>query len=204
MRRSRRPSKRCGTARSITSKSRSMRSHWSGRWHKPAIVASCAREVGASRRADVEHCESDPPRLGRPTMIGSSPAMQRVARADRTSCRDRRNRADLRRERHRQGTGRADDSCAEPASGWAAGQPQLPGPLGAAHGKRTVRPQARRVHRRRGRSHRPLRSWPTAARSCSTKSPRSTSTCKPSCSACCKSDRSSASARAKPCRSTCA
>ena len=58
----------------------------------------------------------------------------------------------------------------------AAGQPQLPRALRTTDRKRTVRPQARRVHRRRRRSHRPLRSWPTAARSCSTKSPRSIST----------------------------
>ena len=38
--------------------------------------------------------------------------------------------------------------------------------------------------------------WPTAARSCSTKSPRSSWRCKPSCCACCKNEPSSASARA--------
>ena len=50
-------------------------------------------------------------------MIGSSRAMQRAAAADRTSCGDRRNRAHLRRKRHRQGTRRSNDSRAKPARG---------------------------------------------------------------------------------------
>ena len=55
-----------------------------------------------------------------------------------------------------------------------AGQPQLPRALGPPDGERAVRPRARGVHRGRRPADRPLRDWPTAARSCWTKSPRST------------------------------
>ena len=61
-------------------------------------------------------------------------------------------------------------------------------------GERAVRPREGRVHRRRPASARAASSWPTAARSSSTRSATCRRRCRPSCCACCRSAGSSASA----------
>ena len=79
------------------------------------------------------------------------------ARADRPGRAHARNRADHRRERHGQGTGRPGDPRRQRPPRRPAGQPQLPGALGPPDGKRTVRARARGVHRGRRPADRPLR-----------------------------------------------
>ena len=91
---------------------------------------------------------------------------------------DRAGGADLRvgaRERrvgHRQGTGRADDSPAQPARVAAVRAAQLRGDSRHAARIRALRPREGRVHRRDRATRRAASSWPTAARCSSTKSPR--------------------------------
>ncbi len=135
-------------------------------------------------------------------MIGSSPAMQALRAQDRPGRAHARNRAHQRRERHRQGAGRPGHPCGQRPPPRPAGQPQLPRALRPPDGKRAVRP------REAGPSPAPMRrardasSWPTAARSSSTKSPKSTCRSRPSCSACSRKNPSSASAPARRSAST--
>ena len=77
-----------------------------------------------------------------------------------------------RRDRHRQGDGRARDSLPQRAARDAAHQGELRGDPGNAARERAVRPRARRVHRRDERARRASSRWPTAARSSSTRSAR--------------------------------
>ena len=84
--------------------------------------AAVAREDGAGRRAT--RCASGgsrprtarcaPASIAQQTMVGESYAMRAAARAGRDGGADQRPRADLRRERHRQGAGRAHHPRAEP------------------------------------------------------------------------------------------
>ena len=92
-------------------------------------------------------------------------------RAGRDGGADQRPRAHLRRERHRQGAGRAHRPRAEPAARRRVRRAQLRRDPGGADRERAVRPRPRRVHRRGRRSPRQVRGWPTAARSSSTRSP---------------------------------
>ena len=74
------------------------------RAQRAAPAAPGGREPGAARAGSIAP----------PTMVGESHADAPAARAGRDGRADQRPRADLRRERHGQGAGRADDSRAEP------------------------------------------------------------------------------------------
>ena len=85
---------------------------------------------------------------GRGELIGASPAMQQVYELIDQVSGDRRDRADHRRERHRQGGRRARDPRPLAARGRPVRRDQLRGdPRGAAR-ERAVRPREGRVHRR--------------------------------------------------------
>ena len=80
-----------------------------------------------------------------------------AARAGGDGGADQRTRADLRRERHRQGAGRAQHSRDEPPAVGAVRRSELRGDSRGADRERAVRPRAWRVHRRRRRSPRQVR-----------------------------------------------
>ncbi len=79
-------------------------------------------------------------------------------RADRQGRPDQLDRADPRRNRHRQGTGRPGRSRAEPASRHAVRGHQLRRAAGNADRERAVRPSQGRLHRRRRAPRRAVRS----------------------------------------------
>ena len=107
----------------------------------------------------------------RRTLVGESSVMRQLARAGGAGGAVERARADLRRERHRQGTGRAEHPRAQPAPGGTVRRGQLRGHPGGADRERAVRPRAGRVHRRGRPTGAASSRRPTAARSSSTKSP---------------------------------
>ncbi len=84
--------------------------------------------------------------------------------------------ADHRRDGHGQGTGRPRDPRLERAARHAARAGQLRGAARDADRNRAVRPRARRLHGRRSPTRRGGSRWPTAARSSSTRSARSSPT----------------------------
>ena len=92
--------------------------------------------------------------------------------ARRAGRRDQEHGAHHRRDRHRQGAGRARDPRSQRAARHAAHQGQLRGDSRDAARVGAVRPRPRRVHRRRRRPRRASSRWPTAARSSSTRSAR--------------------------------
>ena len=108
------------------------------------------REVEALR-ARVEEGE----RLG--ALLGRSAAMREVFRTIRRVATSRRHRADPRRERHRQGAGRARDPRALAARGGALRGAELRGDSGQPDRERALRSRARRLHRRARAAHRALR-----------------------------------------------
>ena len=77
-----------------------------------------------------------------------------------------------RRDRHRQGDGRARDPLPQRAARDAADQGELRRDPRNAARIGALRPRARRVHRRARRARRASSRWPTAARSSSTRSAR--------------------------------
>ena len=101
---------------------------------------------------------------------GREPADAAAARAGGDGGADQRPRADLRRERHGQGTGRAHGPRDEPPPQSAVRRSQLRRDSRRADRKRAVRPRQGRVHRRGGRSARESSRRPTAGRSFSTRS----------------------------------
>ncbi len=82
------------------------------------------------------------------TMVGESPAMTAPARAGVARRADQRPRADPRRERHRQGAGRAHHPPVEPPQERPVRGGELRRDSGRVDRIRAVRPRARRVHRR--------------------------------------------------------
>ena len=147
-------------ARSTSSRSRcrSTRPCWS------------SRNALRQRRLEAEN-RALRARVDRPhTMVGESHGDPPAARAGRDGGADQRPRADLRRERHRQGTGRARHACAEPPAVRPVRRGELRGNSRRADRERAVRPRAGRVHGRGRRPPRQVRSSRTAARSSSTKS----------------------------------
>ena len=103
---------------------------------------------------------------------GDSEPMKMVATDHRAGGRQRRHRPHPRRERRRQGAGRARDSPAVAPPRQAARQGQLRGAPDRAARERAVRPREGRLHRRGDARASASSSRPTAARSCSTKSAR--------------------------------
>ena len=92
--------------------------------------------------------------------------------ADRAGRADRRDGARARRERDRQGAGGAHDPRPLGAPPGAVRRRQLRGDPRDPARERDLRPRAGRVHRRRPAGVPAASSWPTAARSSSTRSPR--------------------------------
>ena len=136
-------------------------------------------------------------------IVGESDAMRYVMfRVDQVAPTDA-TRAALRRDRHRQGAARARDSPAQPAAQPPVRRRQLRGDAGDAHRERAVRPRARRVHRRAHVARSAASSWPTAARSSSTRSASCRSKCSRSCCASCRKARSNGSAARARSTSTC-
>ena len=111
--------------------------------------------------------------------------------------------ADHRRNRNRQGNGRAGDPHGQQrraaARMVAVNCAAIPGKSG---GSRAVRPRQRSLHRRRERSSRPLRTGPSRERFFWTKSARFRWRCSPNCCACFRSGSCSAWAARRPSRST--
>ena len=105
-----------------------------------------------SREPRAARARRSPPDDGR-RELRDAPA----ARAGRDGGADQRPRADLRRERHRQGAGRAHHPRAQPPPRGAVRRGQLRGDSRRADRERAVRPRARRVHRRGRRSPRQVR-----------------------------------------------
>ena len=110
------------------------------------------------------------PKAG-PSLIAEAPAMQPGAAADRPRRPLRRQRADHRRDRHRQGSGRAHAARRLRPRLQADGHRQCRRPRRRRLRERAVRPRQGRVHRRQDATASAASSWPTAARSSSTKSP---------------------------------
>ena len=105
----------------------------------------------ASRRMEQENRtlrQQVDERYGLENIIGESPALARSARHDPAGRALLRECPDRRRERHRQGTGRARDSQSEPAEQGEIRHGALRGALAAIARERIVRPRARRVYRR--------------------------------------------------------
>ena len=120
-----------------------------------------------------------------------SPTVEKVAA-------ERHDRVHRRRDRHRQGAGRARDPRALEARERAVHQGQLRRADRDAARERAVRPREGRVHRRDQAEARPLRARRQAARCSSTRSATSARRCRSSCCACCRSASSSASAARRP------
>ena len=135
-----------------------------------------ARRSGGSRRdrARCRHQErdrEDAPRLRdhraapaaqrrpgpRVPVLGRQPRDEVDRVGDRAGVRQRRHGADPRRERRRQGAGRARDSPALAAQGSAVREGELRRPAGGTARKRAVRPREGRLHRRGHHPHRQVR-----------------------------------------------
>ena len=135
------------------------------------VVAARARAPAAAHRAPLPAQRARravrPLRHRRPQPrdAGGDPAR-------RAGRRDQEHGAHHRRDRHRQGAGRARHPRPQRAARHAAHQGQLRGDSRDAARVRAVRPRARRVHRRRRRPRRASSRSPTAARSSSTRSAR--------------------------------
>ena len=127
-------------------------------------------------------------------MVGDSKAMRDVYRRIAPRGADRFDGAHHRRERHRQGAGRARDPPQQPARGAAVRRHQLRGDHRDAARERALRSRARRVHRRgraeegQARDRRRRHGVPGRDRRALARR------CRPSCCACCRSASSSASA----------
>ena len=155
-----------------------------------------ARGPAAARRGR----EGPRPRRGDRRVGADAPA----AADDRARRRLRRDRADRRRERHRQGAARAHDPPRRAARRRAVRRVRLLRARAEPARGRAVRPREGRVHRRRARAARACSARPTAARSSSTRSATSTRASRTSCCACFRSARSSRSVAIARSRSTCA
>ena len=135
---------------------------------------------------------------------GDSPEMKTIAHGHRAGVRQRRHRADSRRERRRQGAGRARHPPALVAQGSAVRQGELRGAAGGAARERAVRPREGRVHRRGDDAHRQVRAGrhrhDLPRRDRRDEGRR----CRPSCCTCCRTRSSRSSAATSRSTSTCA
>ncbi len=129
------------------------------------------------------------------------PADDDARRADRRQLGDD---PDPGRERHGQGAGRARHPRALGPAQRPVRRRQLRGAAGDAARVRAVRLREGRVHGRRPGARKAASSWPTAARSSSTRSATSRWSRSPRSCACSRRASSSAWAERAPCRSTCA
>ena len=113
--------------------------------------------------------------------------MEKVAQTDATVL-------IARRDRHRQGPGRARHPLRRAAQGPALRGPELRRAARHAARERALRPQARRVHRSARRQEGAVRDRRTAAPSSSTRSARPSPACRCGCCACSRTARSARSA----------
>ena len=149
---------------------------------EPELIAAILAAVGDERRE----------------LVSEDPAMSELLAMARQIAPVGRQRADHRRERHRQGDGRALRASPQPPRGTAVRLRQLRGHPGEPAGIRAVRAREGRLHRgdRAGGSASSRRR--AAARCCSTRSARWTRACRPSCCARSRSARSTGSAARRP------
>ncbi len=98
--------------------------------------------------------ESEDYELG---IVGRSEAMQQVFKLIGQVAATRRHRADHRRKRHRQGTGRPRHLSSQRPQPAAVPRRQLRRHSGTIARKRTLRPRTRRLHRRDHAAHRQIR-----------------------------------------------
>jgi FixJ family two-component response regulator len=112
-----------------------------------------------------------------PEILGQAPAMQEVFRAIGRLSQSHGDRADERRVRHRQGTGRPRPAPTQCARRQALRRHQHRGHPARPARVRAVRPRARRLHRRQVPCAAAASSRPRAARCSSTRS----ATCRPNC-----------------------
>ena len=124
-----------------------------------------------ARRRDQERHREDAAGLGdhraapaaerrpgpRVPVLGRQPRDEDDRVGHRAGVRQRRHGADSRRERRRQGAGRARDPPALAAQGSAVREGELRGAAGGAARKRAVRPREGRLHRRGDDAHRQVR-----------------------------------------------
>ena len=108
-------------------------------------------------------------------IVGESASLRLRAGAAGAGRADELERAAARPDRHRQGAVRPRAARTQPPARAAAGAGQLRRAAADAGRERAVRPREGRLHRRRRRCGRDASSWPTAARSSSTRS----ATCRP-------------------------
>ena len=134
---------------------------------KTVLVVGNARPPAAARGGEprAARARRSPPRDGRRELRHAA-----AARADRDGGADQRPRADLRRERHRQGAGGAQRPRDEPPAQRPVRRGELRGDSRGADRERAVRPREGRLHRRARRIGAASSSWPTAARCSSTRS----------------------------------
>ena len=104
------------------------------------------------------------------TMVGESVTMAQLREQIAMAAPDQRPRARVRRERHRQGTGRAHGARAQPPAHRPVHRGQLRRDSGRADRVGAVRSRPRRVHRARSPTVAASSRPPTAARSSSTRS----------------------------------
>ena len=135
-------------------------------------IACCSSSKNALERSDLQRENQRFRELvgEAPRMIGRSPAFQLRRPAGDAGRAIRRRRAADRRVGHRQGTAGGAHSPREPVRLGAVRQGELRRDSDRAHRERAVRSRERGVHGRGGRCGAASSSWPTAARSSSTKS----------------------------------
>ena len=116
------------------------------------------------REAAPRPAEENGERLQRELALLVSPQMREIQQVIEQAARADVDRADLRRDRHRQGAGGPGHPRPLPAPTGRLRQGQLRGHAARAARERAVRPRARRLHRRRTSASRAGSSSPTAAR----------------------------------------
>ena len=154
----------------------------------PPADARAGRECAESERADADRWR----RARRP-----QPRDAGGLQGDRPRRPAERHRADPRRKRHRQGTGRPRHLPAQPARRQAVPGGQLRRHSRDAAGKRAVRPREGRVHRRRPAPHRQVRAVRRRHALPRRNRRHDAAACRARCCACCRSSGSSASAATK-------
>ncbi len=167
--------------------------------HRDRVLVSLRNAVEAWRlRTENRVMRHEPDEL-----VGSSPAMERLARDDRPRRADPGDGAGHRRKRHRQGAGGAGDPPPEPAARQTFRAGQLRGDPGRADRVRAVRPREGQLHRRHAQAGGQIRGgarrhdFPRRDRRHVGRAPRPRF-CGP-----CRAARSSRSARRVRCGSTC-
>ncbi len=163
--------------------------------------ARLVREIEA-RNATIRALVEDA--RGNQGLIGRSPLLAQMREADRAGRGDRQHGADRRRDRHRQGAGRARDPRGERAARRPARSGSTARRCRASWSRASCSATRRARSPARSSSAAGASSWPTAARCSSTRSASCRSTCRRSCCACCRNGSSSASAARAVLRSTCA